>query len=470
MATVTRALAVLWHTFVQKASALDLSLSPAKTLAKLRAHKLVLSDAIYVFHTLVAAFWLYLIPSLLLKLVIPIGFLTLLLIPLTSQFFLPATPILEWVLTWASSRYIPTEYRPAISVSLLPTLETVLYGANISDILTRFTHPILDIVAWIPYGVVHFGGPFVLSAFIWLFAPKGALRFWANAFGYMNFVGVVIQILLPCAAPWYEVIHGLTPANYSMKGSPGGLARIDALFGSTGYTVGFSNAPVVFGAFPSLHAACATIEALFVSHFFPQLRTVGWGYAGLLYWSTMYLTHHYLVDVVGGACLAIAFFYLFMPLELAAIAVPPQQPRSKYELYDIDVEEGPLARKDAFFRRPKSNTFSSTASSADEPLNSAAPLVGDADRDEGQPFSATSDPDEEGDMGAYREPTRAVPFLSRLTGGGGSRARGAYRKPTDAHKRTASIVSLIGPDERSADEGWGAWGIVPPRREPPAAV
>lgn len=201
MATVSHALAVLWHTFVQKASALDLSLSPAKTFARLRTHKFVLTDLVYVAHVLVAAFWLYLIPSLLLKLALPIGFMTLLLVPLTSQFFLPAIPILQWVFTWASSRFIPTEYRPVISVALLPTLETVLYGANISDILTRFTHPILDIIAWLPYGVVHFGGPFVLSAFIWLFAPKGSLKFWANSFGYMNFVGVVIQILLPCAAP-----------------------------------------------------------------------------------------------------------------------------------------------------------------------------------------------------------------------------------------------------------------------------
>ena len=82
-----------------------------------------------------------------------------------------------------------------------PTLETVLYGANISDILTRFTHPVLDIIAWIPYGVIHFSGPFILAAFLWLFAPKPALKFYANAFGYMNFMGVIVQILLPCAAP-----------------------------------------------------------------------------------------------------------------------------------------------------------------------------------------------------------------------------------------------------------------------------
>ena len=59
-----------------------------------------------------------------------------------------------------------------------------------------------------------------------------------------------------------------------MHGSPGGLARIDALFGGQGYTNTFSNAPVPFGAFPSLHAGCSTMEALFLTHFFPTVERV----------------------------------------------------------------------------------------------------------------------------------------------------------------------------------------------------
>ena len=49
-------------------------------------------------------------------------------------------------------------------------------------------------------------------------------------------------------------------------------------------------------------------------------------YLGVLYWATVYLTHHYLIDVVGGACLATAFFHLYLPDEFkgsAALAPPP---------------------------------------------------------------------------------------------------------------------------------------------------
>jgi inositol phosphorylceramide synthase catalytic subunit len=119
-----------------------------------------------------------------------------------------------------------------------------------------------------------------------------------------------------------------------MKGSPAGLARIDKLFGGHGYTLTFSNAPVPFGAFPSLHAGSATMEALFCSYFFPlaitffkprngvpagkngrwqglrlDVRILYWLYAAWLYWCTMYLMHHYLIDLVAGGCLATMCFY-----------------------------------------------------------------------------------------------------------------------------------------------------------------
>jgi len=317
-------------------STLDTSFSPSLTISRLRRHQYTLYDSVHAFHILHAVFWLIIMrePPFPLKLVIPLLYTTALLVPFTSQFFLPASPIFAWVLAFFASRYIPTAYRPTISVSVLPTLESVLYGGNISDILTRFTHPVLDIVAWLPYGTIHFVAPFLVAAALWLFGPKRSLQFWASVFGYMNLIGVWCQIIFPCSAPWYELIYGLTPADYSMPGSPGGLARIDALFHSNVYTTQFSHAPVVFGAFPSLHAGHATLEALVMSHFFPSVTPYVWTYTSILYWATMYLTHHYLIDVVGGACLATACFYFFLPARLQTR--PSAAVRSKYEQYGLE--------------------------------------------------------------------------------------------------------------------------------------
>ncbi|KAF5375949.1 hypothetical protein D9615_008216 [Tricholomella constricta] len=417
---------------------LDKSFSPTVTLNRLRKHHFTLSDSIHLFHIANATFWLILMkePGFPLKLVIPALWTLALLVPFTSQFFLPATPIFMWLITYYTSRFIPTSWRPDISVSLLPTLESVLYGANISDILTRFTHPILDIIAWLPYGVGHFVIPFFVAAFLWLFRSKESLHLWARTFGYLNLCGVIIQIFFPCSAPWYELIHGLTPANYTMKGSPGGLARIDALLRSHTYTVGFSNAPVVFGAFPSLHAACATIEALFLAHFFPQTTRYVWIYAGVLYWATMYLTHHYLIDVVGGACLAIAFFYLFLPDDLrgeGALAPPSgvnsRSQRSKYEIYDLE------------------NPTSRTA------MDAAAFDLSEPSSDE-----------EEMDI-TYRSPNPgAVPAAAAVPVPREGARNGQGKK---SHRHTASIASLIRGEERSAEDGWSPVAsafTIPPNR------
>lgn len=50
-----------------------------------------------------------------------------------------------------------------------------------------------------------------------------------------------------------------------------------------------------------------------MSHFFPHLKVLYWGYVGVLWWSTMYLSHHYLIDLTGGACLSVIMFYVTMP-------------------------------------------------------------------------------------------------------------------------------------------------------------
>ncbi|KAG8758640.1 Aureobasidin resistance protein Aur1 [Serendipita sp. 396] len=199
----SRPFASIYNALLIQVSRLDLSLSPSVTIAKLKAHEFTKGDIVYLFHAAAAVFWLYIMekPAYPIKLVIPMLFTIGLLVPLTGQFLLPAIPVLAWVLTYYSSRFLPASSRPPISVTVLPTLETVLYGANISDILTRFTHPVLDVVAWLPYGILHFSLPVVVSIILWLFAPRPALQYWASAFGYLNLAGVVCQILFPCAPP-----------------------------------------------------------------------------------------------------------------------------------------------------------------------------------------------------------------------------------------------------------------------------
>jgi membrane-associated phospholipid phosphatase len=66
---------------------------------------------------------------------------------------------------------------------------------------------------------------------------------------------------------------------------------------------------MIFGAFPSLHSGSAVMEALVMSHVFPKFRPYFFGYVLWIWWSTMYLTHHYFIDLTAGAVLSFTVFY-----------------------------------------------------------------------------------------------------------------------------------------------------------------
>lgn len=123
-------------------------------------------------------------------------------IPYIRRFTLPALPIFTWLVTYYAVQFIPNDYRPNhIFVNVLPTLERIIYGTNLSEIISQHTHPILDILAWLPYGVIHFSFPFILSALLFIFGPPGTLKVFASAFGFMNLAGVLTQLFFPNASP-----------------------------------------------------------------------------------------------------------------------------------------------------------------------------------------------------------------------------------------------------------------------------
>lgn len=249
-------------------------------------------------------------PPALFRICLALLLIYLCVVPATSQFFLNFMPTGTYLLLFYVCRYINPKYRPPIYVRVLPGLETIFYGNDLSDTLAASPNTFFDILAWLPYGLAHYGAPFVVSIILFLFGPPTYLSTFHFTFGYMNVVGVATQILFPNAPPWYRRLYGLAKADYSMHGSAGGLERIDRLLGTKLYTAGFEGNPMVFGAFPSLHSADAVIEALFMSHLFPKLTPFFILYVMWIWWSTMYLTHHYFVDLVGGGILSLVAFSL----------------------------------------------------------------------------------------------------------------------------------------------------------------
>lgn len=98
-----------------------------------------------------------------------------------------------------------------------------------------------------------------------------------------------------------------------MPGSAAGLVRVDAVLGTHIYANAFKASPLVFGAFPSLHGAFASCCFLFVARY-SRRGAYTMGFYLLWQWfSTMYLRHHWRLDLLGGLVYSSLAFSLFYP-------------------------------------------------------------------------------------------------------------------------------------------------------------
>lgn len=182
---------------------LQTSFDPADTLRALRSHRWSFYDGQYLFLILVGIFSLSVIeePGAIAKTFISMLLMAGLLMPITRQFLLPFLPIASWLILFYAGRFIPADWRPHIWVRVLPALENIVYGANLSNILSKHTTPFLDVLAWLPYGVIHYAAPFVSAGVMFIFGAPGTLPVFARSFGYMNITAVIMQTVFPCAPP-----------------------------------------------------------------------------------------------------------------------------------------------------------------------------------------------------------------------------------------------------------------------------
>ncbi len=137
------------------------------------------------------------------------------------------------------------------------------------------------------------------------------LRF-ALVFLLVNLIGFAGYYIHPAAPPWYVAIHGFE----AVPGTPGevaGLGRFDEMTGLTVFHGLYARNANVFAAMPSLHSAY-TFVAFIYSFIIGSSRI--WktilGVVTLGIWFTaVYTSHHYIMDVAGGIFCSILAVLLF---------------------------------------------------------------------------------------------------------------------------------------------------------------
>lgn len=182
----------------------------------------------------------------------------------------------------------------------------------LSEVLSRHTSPWLDAIC----GATYFGfvaQVLIVSAYLF-FRERAKCLELSLGFLVVNVAGWGIWFLYPAAPPWYVDQYGTGPALLNVVSSPAGLARVDAWLGVPLAEQFYSKSANVFGAMPSLHVAYATLVAWVAAPLGGWVRIGTVGFALSMAFSAVYLRHHYILDVLAGAALALLVGAVFRAL------------------------------------------------------------------------------------------------------------------------------------------------------------
>ena len=168
----------------------------------------------------------------------------------------------------------------------------------------------LDIMAgifylcWIPV-------PLAFAAYLFFTNRRRQFLLFSLTFVLVNFIGFIIYYLYPAAPPWYVQYNGFI-FHPGTPGNTAGLAKFDAYFHVSIFKSIYAKGSNVFAAMPSLHSSYPVIVL-----YYGLKNKLGWlniffGTVMIGIWfSAVYLSHHYVVDVLAGMLCAATGITLF---------------------------------------------------------------------------------------------------------------------------------------------------------------
>ncbi|MCX2496097.1 phosphatase PAP2 family protein [Pedobacter sp. PF22-3] len=184
---------------------------------------------------------------------------------------------------------------------LTPNEYWKINSTSFLDVLTGFFY-----LMWVPV-------PLAFATYLF-FKNKEQFVWFSLTFVWVNLLGFVVYYAFPAAPPWYVQEHGF---EFIAKtaGNTAGLARFDDYFGLTLFHGIYSKGSNVFAAMPSLHSSYPVIVLYYglknrlgkINIFFFTVMLGIW-------FSAVYTSHHYTLDVFAGLLCAllgiISFHYL----------------------------------------------------------------------------------------------------------------------------------------------------------------
>lgn len=194
-------------------------------------------------------------------------------------------------------------------VTLTPNEFFALHTSKIMDFLGGFFY-----LCWVPVPIIYG---------LWLYLNKQEKTYlhFAIVFLLVNLIGFAGYYIHPAAPPWYVAKYGFD----FMLGTPGDVAGLGAFDEMTGLGIFqglYGRNSNVFAAVPSLHSAYTLVAFIYSL----RSRTPMWMRIALavitlgIWFTAVYTSHHYIIDVLLGIACALLGFIIF---EYLLMRIPP---------------------------------------------------------------------------------------------------------------------------------------------------
>lgn len=216
-------------------------------------------------------------------------------------------PFLLIFLAWEAMRGVAHQFGAEVQSDAVIAVERFISLGIVPPVeLQRLLHTPgvvgpLEVVTAVIYAA-HFLLPLAVAFVLWL-KRRSAYYPYVIALMLMSFAQFFTAIVLPVAPPRYAGLYGEALNVVDLGSVVAQQTGIGVL--SWAYHNMIGN-PVA--AFPSLHAAYPILAYLFLRDHWPRAAWLMLAYTAAVWFSIMYLGHHYLVDALGGLVYAVAAY------------------------------------------------------------------------------------------------------------------------------------------------------------------
>lgn len=250
------------------------------------------------------------------------------LLPATRRLTVALLPFILFGISYDWMNLLPNYKVNPVDVEGLYNTEKSLFGITVSEAMrltpnefwALHTTPVMDFLAgvfylcWVPL-------PIFFGLWLYFTGKKKPYLHFALVFLLVNLIGFAGYYIHPAAPPWYVALHGFE----AVPGTPGDVAGLGAFDRMTGlgiFDALYARNANVFAAMPSLHSAytfCAFIYSIRARSSMAWKIVLGAVTLGI-WFTAVYTSHHYILDVMGGIACTLLGFVVF---EYVLMNIPP---------------------------------------------------------------------------------------------------------------------------------------------------